>query len=151
MKPAGIRLIFCPRRVGASLADLFIFIMRFYLKAPLLTLLPDPRHDRTRGIVNEHLPRVIISRPFDCHVAALFQAAALLGHPPLQTPVQFRMRRKADSYFPSVSRRAGSGEIAQSSQVSRALRKCDRQCSQVYPIKNGIGVCYRGMEVCRRA
>jgi hypothetical protein len=23
--------------------DLFVFIMRFYLKAPLLTLLPDPR------------------------------------------------------------------------------------------------------------
>jgi hypothetical protein len=58
------------------LADLFIFIMRFYLKAPLLTLLPDPRDDRTRGVVNEHLPRVIISRPFDCHVSALFQAAA---------------------------------------------------------------------------
>jgi len=73
-----IRLVFCPRRFGAFLADLFIFIMRFYLKAPLLTLLPDPRHDRTRGVVNEHLPRVIISRPFDCHVAALFQAAALL-------------------------------------------------------------------------
>jgi hypothetical protein len=57
------------------LADLFIFIMRFYLKAPLMTLLPDPRDDRTRGVVNEHLPRVMISRPFDRHVSALFQAA----------------------------------------------------------------------------
>jgi hypothetical protein len=59
--------------------------------------------------------------------------------PNSRTPLQFRMGRKADSYFPSVSRRAGSGEVAQSAQVSGLSRKCDGGNAAKFPIKNGIG------------